>query len=137
MVPAFAIVFFLSFQVLEIPLAYYSEFVLPHQYDQSNQTLAGWVKDQALVVGPDRIIGLPVPGNRLLAPARDRVCLVVVGSRQVCLFVVLISGLAPVVIMPLFNKFVPLGPEHADLIRASDALAERSGTRMSGVSALT
>ena len=48
-------------------------------------------------------------------------------------FVVLISGLAPVLIMPLFNKYVPLGPEHADLIERLKRLGERSGTRVSGV----
>jgi len=48
-------------------------------------------------------------------------------------FVVLISGLAPVVNMPLFNKYVPLGPEYADLTERLRRLAERSGTRVSGV----
>jgi STE24 endopeptidase len=35
--------------------------------------------------------------------------------------------------MPVFNKFVPLGEEHADLIARLKQLAERSGTRVSGV----
>jgi STE24 endopeptidase len=133
LVPAFAIVFFLSFQILELPLAYYSEFVLPHRYDQSNQTLAGWIKDQLLSTGLAAVVGLPVleivywllrvtgPGWWLWAAAGYVV------------FVVLISGLAPVLIMPLFNKYVPLGPEHADLIVRLQRLAERSGTRVSGV----
>ena len=133
MVPAFAILFFLSFQVLEIPLAYYSEFVLPHQYDQSNQTLAGWVKDQVLSLGLTGIIGLPVLEivYWLLRVTGAAWWLWAAGGYV--LFVVLISGLAPVVIMPLFNKFVPLGPEHADLIQRLTRLAERSGTRVSGV----
>jgi STE24 endopeptidase len=48
-------------------------------------------------------------------------------------FVILISGLAPVVIMPLFNKIVPLGAEHADLVERLTRLAGRSGTPVSGV----
>jgi STE24 endopeptidase len=49
------------------------------------------------------------------------------------LFVVVLSNLAPVLIMPLFNKYVPLGEEYADLVARLTALAARAGTRVSGV----
>ena len=49
------------------------------------------------------------------------------------LFSVLLSNLAPVLIMPLFNKFEPLGQEHADLADRLTRLAERAGTRVRGV----
>ncbi len=132
-VPAFAVVFFLSFQVLELPLGYYSEYVLPHRYDQSTQTFGGWVKDQLISTLLMAAIGLPVLEVvywllRVTGPAW---WLWAAGGYVV--FVVLVSGLAPVVIMPLFNKFVPLGEEHADLIGRLKRLAERSGTRVSGV----
>jgi STE24 endopeptidase len=133
LVPAFTILFFLSFQILELPLGYYSEFVLPHQYDQSNQTLAGWIKDQLLSTALTALIGLPVIEivYWLLRVSGPAWWLWVAAGYVV--FVVLISGLAPVVILPLFNKYVPLGPEHADLIERLRRLAERSGTRVSGV----
>ena len=47
--------------------------------------------------------------------------------------IVLLSYVAPVIFMPLFNKFVPLGQEHQDLAQRLTALAERHGTRVSGV----
>jgi STE24 endopeptidase len=133
LVPAFGVVFFLSFQVVELPLAYYSEFVLPHRYDQSNQKLGGWVKDQILSTTLIAVIGLPILEViywllRVTGPAW---WLWAAGGYVI--FVVLGSGLAPVVIMPLFNKFVPLGEEQADLIARLTRLAERSGTRVSGV----
>ena len=133
LVPLFAAVFFLSFQIIELPLAYYSGFILPHRYGQSNQTLAGWVKDQVLSLFLAAVIGLPVLEIvywllRVTGPAW---WLWAAGGYVA--FVVLISGLAPVLIMPLFNKYVPLGPEHADLIDRLKRLAERSGTRVSGV----
>jgi STE24 endopeptidase len=46
---------------------------------------------------------------------------------------VLLANLAPVLLMPLFNKFVPLGEEHAGLAQRLVALAERAGTRVQGV----
>ncbi len=133
LVPAFAAVFFLSFQVIELPLAYYSEFVLPRRYDQSNQTLGGWVKDQVIANVLIAVIGLPVIEVvywllRVTGPAWW-----LWAAAGYVVFVVVISGLAPVVIMPLFNKFVPLGAEYADLIQRLTRLAERSGTRVSGV----
>jgi len=42
-------------------------------------------------------------------------------------FVLLISGLAPVLIMPLFNKYVPLGPEHGRPDRAAEAAGRALG----------
>jgi STE24 endopeptidase len=133
LVPAFAVLFFLSFQILELPLGYYSEYLLPHQYDQSTQSLAGWIKDLLLSTGLTALIGLPILEivYWLLRAAGPAWWLWAAAGYVV--FVVLVSGLAPVLIMPLFNKYVPLGPEHADLIERLRRLAERSGTRVSGV----
>jgi STE24 endopeptidase len=49
------------------------------------------------------------------------------------MFSVLLSNLAPVLIMPIFNKFVPLGDEHADLEERLLKLAEQANTRVRGV----
>jgi len=133
LVPAFSALFFLSFQLLELPLAYYSGFVLPHRYDQSNQNLRGWIKDQLVSLALTAIIGVPVLEVMYwLLRATGPAWWLWAGGGYV-VFIVLISGLAPVVIMPLFNKYVPLGPEHADLIDRLQRLAQRSGTRVSGV----
>jgi len=48
-------------------------------------------------------------------------------------FTVILSNLAPVLIMPLFNKFVPLGEEHAELAERLMKLAERAHTKVRGV----
>ncbi len=41
--------------------------------------------------------------------------------------------MAPTLLMPLFNKFVPLGDEHAELADRLMQLAKRSGTFVRGV----
>jgi Zn-dependent protease with chaperone function len=133
LVLAFAVVFFVSFQVLELPLAYYSEYVLPHQYGQSNQSFAGWIKDQLLSALLAAVIGLPVLEIVYWLLRATGSAWWLWAAAGYVVFVILISGLAPVLIMPLFNKFVPLGPEHADLTARLTRLAERSGTRVSGV----
>jgi len=48
-------------------------------------------------------------------------------------FDVLLANLAPVLIMPIFNKYVPLGDEHADLAERLIKLAERAKTKVRGV----
>ena len=45
----------------------------------------------------------------------------------------LIANLAPVLIMPLFNKFVPLGDEHKELEDRLLNLAKRANTKVKGV----
>ena len=46
LVAGFAAVFGGIYALLTLPLDYYSGFVLPHRFDQSNQTLKDWVIDQ-------------------------------------------------------------------------------------------
>jgi STE24 endopeptidase len=49
------------------------------------------------------------------------------------IFNVLLSNLAPILIMPLFNKYVPLGDEHRELADRLLALAKRANTKVRGV----
>ena len=101
--------------IINLPLGYYSGFVLPHRFGQSNQSLKDWVVDQlkGLAIGAPigflmlelLYLALRITGNSWW--------LWVAGG--LLLFNVLISNLAPVLIMPLFNKYVPLGDEHREL----------------------
>ena len=133
LVPAFAAIFGSAYSILTSPLSYYSGFVLPHRFDQSTQTFKDWVLDQikGLVVGAP--IGLILIELLYLAlrATGDLWWLWAAGGMLV--FSVLLSNLAPVLIMPIFNKFVPLGDEHADLAERLLKLAEQANTRVRGV----
>ncbi len=132
-VAMFGAVFFLSFELFELPLGYYSGFVLPHHYGQSNQTLGGWIKDLLLGWGLSAVIGFPLlEAVYWLLRVTGELWWLWAALGYIALAVVL-SNLAPVIIMPLFNKFLPLGDEHAELVKRLKALAERAGTRVSGV----
>ena len=54
LVPLYAAIFGGIYILIDLPLSYYSGFVLPHRYDQSNETLQGWISDQ--------VKGLPLGG---------------------------------------------------------------------------
>ncbi len=133
LVAAFGAIFYLSFAVLDLPLEYYSGFVLPHRYDQSTETLGGWAKDQLLGLLLTAVIGLPVlEGVYWLLRVTGPLWWMWAAAGYVLLAVSL-SSLAPVIILPLFNKYAPLGEEHAELVARLTALARRAGAKVNGV----
>jgi STE24 endopeptidase len=119
--------------VVNLPLAFYTGFTLPHRFDQSTQTLKGWVIDQlkSLLIGAPLGLGLLEIIYLLLrlAPATWWLW----AGLVILFFTVLMVNLAPILIMPLFNKFVPLGEEHAELAERLIRLAERANTKVRGV----
>jgi STE24 endopeptidase len=132
-VPLFAGIFFLSFEILDIPLGFYSNYVLAHRYGQSNQSVAGWAKDEVLGLALGAVIGLPITEAVYWLLRTAGAGWWLWAAAGYFALVVILSLVAPVLIMPLFNKFVPLGPEHADLAARLRRLAERYKTRVSGV----
>ena len=133
LVPVFVAIFGGIYAIVNFPLSYYSGFVLPHRFDQSNQTLKDWIIDQLKGIAVGAPIGLILLELLYLAlrATGDLWWLWAAGGMLV--FSVLLSNLAPVLIMPLFNKFVPLGDEHKELADRLVALAERADTKVRGV----
>ncbi|HEX5838196.1 MAG TPA: M48 family metallopeptidase [Anaerolineales bacterium] len=133
MVALFIAVFGGIYALINLPLSYYSGFVLPHRFDQSNQTFRDWVIDQLKGLA----IGLPLSLFLLellylaLRVTGDLWWLWAAGG--MLLFTVLLSNLAPILIMPLFNKYVPLGEEHKELADRLLELARRANTKVRGV----
>jgi STE24 endopeptidase len=133
LVPAFAAVFGGIYALLNAPLAYYSGFVLPHRFGMSNQSLKDWVIDQikaGIIAAVFGVILLEVI-YAVLRLFPDTWWLWAAGF--LLLFTVVLSNLAPVLIDPLFNKYVPLSEEHAGLADRLVRLAERANTHVQGV----
>ena len=119
--------------LLELPLEYFSGFILPHRFGQSNQDLKGWVMDQLkglLISAPLGLIALELI---YLALRLTGGWWWLWTGAGMLVFSVILSNLAPILIMPLFNKFVPLGDEHAELAGRLMKLAERANTKVRGV----
>ncbi len=133
LVAGFVAIFGGVYAFITLPLDYYSGFVLPHRFDQSTQTLRDWVIDQFKGLAVGAPIGLLLLELLYLAlrVTGDLWWLWAAGGMLV--FSVLLSNLAPILIMPIFNKFVPLGDEHADLAERLLKLAEQANTRVRGV----
>lgn len=133
LVAGFAAVFGGIYYLIGIPLAYYEGFILPHRYRMSNQTLRGWIVDQVKGVLVGGILGLIILEvvYFLLRASPNLWWLWAAGT--ILFFSVVLANLAPVLLMPIFYKFVPLGEEHEGLAERLIRLAERAGTKVRGV----
>ncbi len=129
----YAAVFGGIYFVIDLPLSYYSGFVLPHKFGQSTQTVRGWVTDQlkGIAIGaPLGAIILEVIYAFLLAFPETWwiwAAVILLG------FNVLLANLAPVLLFPIFYKFVPLGDEYQDLKERLVRMFERAETQVQGV----
>lgn len=119
--------------LVSLPLGYYTGFVLPHRYGLSNQTLKDWLGDQlkGLLISVPLALLLVQLLYLVLGAYPDTWWLWAAGI--MLLVNVLLANLAPVLILPLFNKYTPLGEEHADLEQRLLKLAEKAGTQVKGV----
>ncbi len=119
--------------LINLPLSYYQGFILPHRFELSTQGIRSWIIDQVKGIAAGGVIGLVVL-EIIYAVLRLSPGLWWLWAALILLvFNVLMANLAPVIIMPLFNKYVPLGEEHAVLAERLLALARRSGTYVRGV----
>lgn len=117
-------IFTVVMAIIDFPLAYYSGFVVPHQFDLTEQTFGAWMGEQAKELGVGIVIGALVGALALLALRRFRRWWIVLwlGSIPLILLMVVIQ---PVILDPIFNKFEPL--KDAQLRAKLLDLASRAG----------
>jgi STE24 endopeptidase len=129
----YALVFGGVYLILTLPLSYYEEYTLPHRFEMSNETPHGWVGDQLKGLAVSGVFGAVLLEiiYALLRAAPQTWWIWV--ALILLVFSVLLANLAPVLLMPLFNKYTPLDEEHADLAERLIRLAERAHTRVQGV----
>ena len=125
-------VFLLSLinEIGSLPLAFYSGLILERRYELSNETLGGWIGDQAKSLAVGVVLGggaaALIYWCMRLSPERWWL----VAGAVFALLIVGFTNLAPVVLLPLFYSVKPLDREalRARLL----ALAERAGARVFG-----
>ncbi len=133
LVAGFGLVFGAAYYLLELPLSYYAGFVLPHRFHLSTQSVMGWIGDQVKGVLLMTLLGgaLLEVIYAVLRATPDGWWLWAGGL--MLLVNIALTLLAPVLIFPLFFKFVPLGQEHAELADRLTRLAEHAGAHVRGV----
>jgi len=129
----FGAIFVAVFSILDLPLSFYTGYILPHRFGQSNQTLRGWWGDLIKSTLLSTVIGgfLLEVVYLVLRTAPETWWLLTAGF--LLLFNVLLANLAPVLLFPIFYKFSPLAEEHTDLQERLIKLAKKAGTNVDGV----
>jgi STE24 endopeptidase len=121
------------FYVIDLPLSFYTSYILPHRFEQSTQSLRGWITDQfknllvSLILG-----GLVLEVIYFLLRATPERWWLWAGA-FLLVFNILLANLAPILIFPLFYKFIPLSAEHQDLKHRLLNLAKKAGAAVQGV----
>lgn len=117
--------------LVALPFTFFSGFVLEHRFHLSNRSLRGWVWDHTKGV----LVTLPIAGT---LGAAAYLCLEMFGNEWwlpvgtlVTLTSLIMTGVAPVVIFPLFYRFSPLSDER--LIRRLHELCKRARFHFSGI----
>ena len=133
LVALFVAIFGGIYSLLNLPPGYYSGFVLPHRFGQSNQMFRDWVIDQIKGLAVGAPLGLLVLELLYLALRVTGPLWWLWAAGGMLVFSVVLSNLAPVLIAPLFNKYIPLGDEHRELADRLLELARRANTKVKGV----
>jgi len=132
-VPAYALVLGGIYYSLNLPLTWYSGFVLPHRYEISNQTVVGWITDQIKGIAISGLVGGLVLEVIYAILRAYPYTWWLWAAAFLLFFNVLLANLAPVLLFPLFNKFVPLGEDRVDLVERLMSMADKAGAKVKGV----
>ncbi len=120
----YIVMFTVAVAVLEFPLSYYGGFVVPHQFDLTDQSFGSWIADMLKGMGVAMAIGSVIGALALLAIRKVTRWWVPLWLASIP-FVIAMVVIQPLVIDPLFNKFEPLQDEV--LRRKLLDLASRAG----------
>lgn len=117
-------------EVLMLPLGLYRA-VLDRRYGLSSQRLGGWLRDHATALAVGLCLGLLASGALygILRLWPDRWWLT--AGVLFSLALVSLTHLGPIVLLPLFHRFAPLG--RAGLSARLESLARNAGTAVIGV----
>ncbi len=127
----YALVVALAHEVIALPLAFFTGFFLERQYGLSRQTVGEWCRDHLKALGLGLLFGGVSAGFIYLALTLwpDRWWMVTTAGAVIVS--VILTWLAPVVLIPLFFRVTPL--ENDSLRERLTALARRVGTEAMGI----
>jgi len=113
------------------PLNYYTGFYIEHKYKLSNQTLLGWMWEDAKGIFISLVLGVPI--LLLFFYALNKYGSMWWLHMGVLMFIlsILLARIVPVLILPLFYKITPLGDE--DLKGRINTLAINAGVKVQDV----
>ena len=121
----------LAYDLFAVPLDFYGGFILEHKYGQSTQTFRAWLWDQVKGKLVGFAIGVPlIEAVYWLLRNYPRDWWLIAGAMFIA-FAIVMANVAPVLLMPIFYKFVSLRDE--ELKSRLVSLCEKADTSVRGV----
>jgi len=102
------ILFTLVTTLVDLPRAYYEEFVRQHAYGLSNQTLQKWITDTLIALAVGCIVGPLVVWVPYLLLRKSPTRWWLYSAVALIPFILVANLVAPIWIAPLFNTFEPM-----------------------------
>ena len=127
----YGVVAMLSSFLASLPLSYFEGYTIEHRYGLSNQTRRAWLGEQLKGLGIGMVIGLPVLEGVYAAIRRWPARWWAILAGLTVPFSIVTVTLAPVLLLPLFNKFEPL--KNRALTKRIKDLAASQGVQVSEV----
>lgn len=127
----FVVILFLLMEVLHLPFSAYNTFVIEEKYGFNKTTVKTFVADILKSLILTFVIGIPVFALIVWLFIKLGNSAWIYASIIVILFELLITFIAPVFIMPLFNKYVPL--EDGELKTELEKYAKEQNFKMKGL----
>jgi STE24 endopeptidase len=125
------LIIFLLYEIISLPLGYYSGFTLPHRYGISVMSLRAWIRDQLLGFVLSIVLEAGFVSLIYALLAYQPQWWWLWATLIILIFSVLMANLAPVLLFPLFYKLTPL-PE-GELTQRLLALTAQAHTHVRGV----
>lgn len=111
--------------LLDMPFDIYRQFVLEERFGFNKMRFSLWLKDMLISTGLSVVIGLPLAWVVLYLMDKAGSAWWIYTWLVLCAFQLVMLVIAPLVILPLFNKFTPLQDE--SLKQRIDGLLTRVG----------
>ncbi len=136
-VPAATIYFIalmMAYGLLSAPLSYYGGFVLPRRYGLSTQNFTGWLGDMVKAGALGLALGASIVAAVFWLISSFPQVWWLLAWGLVVLVSLILTILAPIIIVPLFFKMTPLAD--TDLKERLEQLARRAGIEVGGIYAV-
>lgn len=127
----FVAVLYLLLEIIGIPFSAYSTFIIEEKYGFNKTTVKTFISDIIKNLILTAVIGLPIFAVIVMFFVKYGALAWIYASITVILFELLITFIAPVFIMPLFNKYVPL--EDGELKTELEKYAKEQNFKMKGL----
>ena len=131
MVALYFLILTLSYTIILAPLSVYRSFILPHRYGLSHQSRRSWLADEAKEMGLGLALGTGLVVVIYLFLQAFPQTWWLLAFAFVALLSVVMTRLAPVLILPLFFKLEPI--KDTELRQRLLGLAERCQTKVKDV----